>query len=319
MSNYQNYRFILKPYDGPNSRYKCPNCGKDHEFSPYIDRETGADVGPGVGRCNREDKCSYHYPPSLFFRDNPSQSSFYRSQNKIYVPSINAQKHCNVISPAILSGSWNCYDGNNFVIFLNRTFGAEMTESLLRRFMIGTSKHWTGATVFWQIDKSGNIRTGKVMLYDSTTGHRVKNDKLTIQWVHKLLKIDDFGLDQCLFGEHQLTSEPSDMPVAIVESEKTAVIASAHMPNYIWMATGGIGNLKAEKLQSLEGRNVLLWPDLGAYEKWAAKISDIQQQVNCNLLISNVLERNATEEERKSGLDIADYLVTAKEISQSNN
>lgn len=320
MSNYQNYRFTLKPYDGLKSRYKCPRCGQNHTFSPYIDNTTGSDVGLGVGRCDREVKCGYHYTPASFFRRNPSYTGFYIPQNKVHVPVKAARQRCDFISPDKVQQSLNCYDQNNLAGYLHSLFGAQVTDSLLKKFHTGTSNHWSGATVFWQIDKDNNVRTGKVMLYDSSTGHRVKANPPKIQWAHKLLKLEGYDLDQCLFGEHQLTQEPISKPIAIVESEKTAMIASAYMPTYIWMATGGICNLTAGKLSCLAGRDVLLWPDLGAYDKWTAKVKEIETDVNCKLLISDVLEANASAEDRDNGLDIADYLVGSKvTISPTTN
>ena len=44
----------------------------------------------------------------------------------------------------------------------------------------------------------------------------------------------DFNMVQCLFGEHLLRLHP-DKKVAVVESEKTAVICSALMPEYVWV------------------------------------------------------------------------------------
>lgn len=44
----------------------------------------------------------------------------------------------------------------------------------MRLYHIGTSKHWDQATIFWQIDTHNQIRTGKVILYNSKTNKRVK-------------------------------------------------------------------------------------------------------------------------------------------------
>jgi hypothetical protein len=49
--------------------------------------------------------------------------------------------------------------------------GASRTQELIAQFYIGTSKHWPGATIFWQIDHQGRIRTGKIMLYDPRGGN----------------------------------------------------------------------------------------------------------------------------------------------------
>ena len=42
------------------------------------------------------------------------------------------------------------------------------------------------------------------MLYDPTTGKRVKEPFNHISWVHKVIKQPEFELKQCLFGEHLL-------------------------------------------------------------------------------------------------------------------
>lgn len=52
----------------------------------------------------------------------------------------------------------------------------------------------------------------------------------------------DFHLKQCLFGEHRI--QASTGPICIVESEKTAIIASIYFPNATFVATGGLQNMQ---------------------------------------------------------------------------
>lgn len=86
------------------------------------------------------------------------------------------------------------------------------------RYRIGTSNHWPNATIFWQIDQQQKVHTGKIMLYDYHTGHRVKDPFNHIVWVHKSENTKNFHLKQCLFGLHLL--RPDTKIVAIVEAEK---------------------------------------------------------------------------------------------------
>jgi len=116
------------------------------------------------------------------------------------------------------------------------------------------------------------------------------------------MKIEPYHLQQCLFGEHLLTDQ--QRPVAIVESEKTAIVASGFIPEYVWLATAGKHNLNKDKLRSLQGHKVVLYPDLMAFDKWQ-KIADGLQHVT----ISDLLERRASEADRAAGLDLADYLL----------
>lgn len=86
------------------------------------------------------------------------------------------------------------------------------------RYRIGTSNHWPNATIFWQIDQQQKVHTGKIMLYDYHTDHRVKDPFNHIAWVHKSENTKNFHLKQCLFGLHLL--RPDTKIVAIVEAEK---------------------------------------------------------------------------------------------------
>ena len=144
------------------------------------------------------------------------------------------------------------------------------------------------------------------MLYSPATGKRVKEPFNHITWVHAALKMPEFELRQCLFGEHLLTLEPLK-PVAIVESEKTAVIASVYLPRFVWLAVGSLSNLNAEKCLVLKGRNIVLFPDLNGFDKWNSKAKELSHIAR--LVVSDLLERKASETERKQGLDLADYLI----------
>jgi hypothetical protein len=199
---------------------------------------------------------------------------------------------------------------STFCRWLSARFGADLAANAVKRYHIGASKHWDGANVFWQVDASGRILSGKVMQYDET-GHRVKVPTNRVTWVHSVIRLENFNLCQCFFGEHLLPDRPSET-VAIVESEKTAIVASLYLPNMVWMATGGKNGCKwkteASVTSILRGRKVVLFPDLGAFEDWqhfAQRLCDSGAQVAVN----GLLEKNATDTERANGLDLADYLL----------
>ena len=75
------YRYTLEKYRGIRSRYTCPQCGRKYVFTRYIDTETNQYIADDVGKCNRLDKCGYHYTPKQYFSDNswrePVRSVFY--------------------------------------------------------------------------------------------------------------------------------------------------------------------------------------------------------------------------------------------------
>ena len=298
------HRYILEPYKGMNTRYRCPCCQqKDKTFSLYIDTETGEHIHPSVGRCNRESNCGHHYTPKQYFQDN--NISF--DTPKAYMPrSVKPHpKSVSFIPVEVFKASLKAHETNHFVQFLINLFGVEVASQLVSRYFIATSKHWNGATVFWQIDTQGKVRTGKIMLYSPNTGKRVKNLALPVYWVHKALMQPEFELSQCFFGEHLLIDKTK--PVAIVESEKTAIIASCYLPKFIWLAVGGINNLKVDRCRILMGREVVLFPDVNAYKDWSNRAKELKPLFNVQ--VSDLLEKKASKEDRVNGLDIADYLI----------
>ena len=303
------HRYILEPYKGMNSRHICPECkNRDRSFALYIDTVTGQIVYSTVGRCNHESGCGYHCTPKQYFQvSNISFDTEKRPRHQSRkLPA--AKIEASYIMPEVAASTLAGYRSNNFVSFLIGLFGKEITSQLISDYFIGTSKHWSGSTIFWQIDTKGNIRAGKIMLYNATTGKRVKEPFNCITWVHKVIKQPDFNLKQCLFGEDLLID--MSKPVAIVESEKTAIIASVYLPRFIWLAVGSLNNLSVERCRILVGRKVVLFPDLNGFDKWKQKAKELSDRMpGTRFEVSEVLSQYANEADRISGLDLADYLI----------
>lgn len=204
------------------------------------------------------------------------------------------------------------YDINPLYRYFTKVAGKKEAGRLFHVYKVGTSRMWNGSTVFWQIDVRGNVRAGKIMGYDAETGHRIKEPFKQVNWVHSVRKVPDFHMKQCLFGEHLLSDTSATMsakPVAIVESEKTALVAALFIPDFVWLATGGMhGCFNSEAMQVLKEREVILFPDLKATDEWRQRLPMLEticRRVTC----SDLLEKMATDEQRSLGLDIADFLL----------
>ena len=66
------YRYQLERYRGRGTRYVCPQCRRKQSFTRYIDTHNNNEyISDNVGKCNRLDKCGYHYTPKQYFEDNP--------------------------------------------------------------------------------------------------------------------------------------------------------------------------------------------------------------------------------------------------------
>jgi len=300
------FRYILEPYKGLNSRVTCPACKKRNQFARYFDQETNEPLANIVGRCNREINCGYHYTPKEYFEaqkltePNKKTPSF-----TVKLPSKETKKKPSAGIPFIfLKKSRKAYDQNNFAKYLFDKIGKETAMQVLSLYHVGTSKHWFGATVFWQIDIFGKVRAGKIMLYNKETGHRIKEPYPHINWIHKLVKLKDYNLNQCLFGEHLLKVYPNK-PTAIVESEKTAILGAAYQPTFNWLAAGNLNNLSRERCQPLKGKTVFLFPDAGAFKIWNKKAQNLKDLAS--FIVSDLIEKHATPEQIKKGYDLGDY------------
>jgi hypothetical protein len=75
-----------------------------------------------------------------------------------------------------------------------------------------------------------------------------------------------------LFGLHRIT-EDYQKTIAIVESEKTAIVMSILLPHYIWLATGSKGNFKFEMLNLSKEKGCFV-SDKGEYSNWLDKPSN---------------------------------------------
>ncbi len=300
------YKYRLEKYSGRKSRFICPRCtDKDKTFTKYINTHTNQYISDVVGKCSREIKCGYHCSPSQYFSQSGLASVGYDSRKPWKRESKVRHSSFSVISSKVFTDSLVKGKANYFLDFLIERFGEENVNQAIDKYHIGASKKWKGATVFWQVDFEGMVRTGKIMLYDVNTGRRVKNNGAKVSWVHSELRLNNFELRQCFFGEHLLTDERK--VVAIVEAEKTAIVASLFWPQFIWIATGGIQNFKLENCKHLSGRDVVVFPDLGGYETWSQKMNSFS--TIANFKISRFLEQHASIEERDDGWDLADYLL----------
>jgi len=296
--------FGFEPYKGGKGKSMCPQCQKKGVFTKYIYLENGETINDIVGRCDRESKCGYNLHPTQYFKDNginyAPDPSFKYVEPPIPPPSTIDRRH--------VRDSLRNYKNNNLFKYISSISNERIASSIFKKYHVGRSDIWGNSAIFWQVDIKGNVRTGKVMSYDAKTGKRSKDltedGKKKICFMNKLLKLENFHLQQCLFGEHLLAS--TDKKIGIVESEKTALICSIYFPTIEWLATGGLNHIIQRKMTVLRGLDVLWFPDLGAIDTWEPKISLIKG-LNTSRIVTK-FEELATDSQIAEGLDLEDFL-----------
>ncbi len=284
--------------DPSSKKFVCPKCEK-RRFVRMVD-EFGSYISAEFGRCDRSNSCGYYKYPQKSESNvklDLTLPNVVELRKKEGPPSAIEEKH--------VKQSLKEYDINSFYLFLSHLFSASQINEVFALYKVGTSKKWNGATVFWQISIDNQVRTAKVIKYDPITGKRIKQPIPLMTWAHKLLKLKDFNLKQVLFGEHLLNQFPIKT-VCIVESEKTAIIMAIKHQKYLWLATGGKSEFKADKLKVLVGRNVVVFPDTDFHYDWLDKSESISKQINLNLVVSSFLLNCTIAIDQKKGYDLAD-------------
>ena len=218
---------------------------------------------------------------------------------------------------------------------------AEQMARAARRYRLGVNRY--GAVIYWQIGPTGQVFDGKIMYYRADC-HRDKQRKTT--WVSAVMKAyyeypGELPTVHGLFGAHLIKTtdyadytdntesidkadgkgttdyaDYTDLAVAVVESEKTAVIMSELYRDYLWVAAGGLYELTPEKLFVLRGRKVILFPDTDpegeAFKRWYGVARKAEWLLGQKIFVSPILEQHATVEQKLRKIDILDYYFSLR-------
>jgi len=170
-------------------------------------------------------------------------------------------------------------DGPHYLSIYLKSIWGSIASSHLAPLIRGDAK---GNTIFVHTNQDGEVTGTKTMWYDPETGKRVKpgipialdgglvdfpavygyftggpqDDDTSPRlwnWTTKAR-----GFRPGLWG---LSTVPEDAPIYLVESEKSALIASLHWPEKHFVATGGATSLTAQKLRDLKGHKVTIVMD----------------------------------------------------------
>jgi len=218
------------------------------------------------------------------------------------------------------------------IYYCYSVFGIKATNQAFRTYRVRVTKRYRKdgrlGVVYVYYDHRGCIRQIKEMGYNGATGRRLKEGEpcevyngksryyeqrpegnKVIQLGHWL--VPNYQSKPCFYGGH-LIADSTDKPIAIVESEKTAIICSICLPRYTWLATGGIYGCpwdSPESYEILRGRKIIVFPDLNATVAWQLK-ADVMRSDGMDVEVYNLEAQNfVTVEDMNAGLDIGDYMI----------
>ena len=182
----------------------------------------------------------------------------------------------------------------------NGWLSEEQMRHAVERYRLGKSK--SGKTIYWMIDEMNQVRDGH----------------LGDTWVSSLLKAREPKLLQswhpghCLFGLHLLTVV-ENKPICVVESEASAVVLSELFPESIWMAYAYPANMTVDLLEPLQSCIVTIYPQTDPNMEIYLSFLDFADTVrrvypSMDISVENILEENATEEQKQRNIDLVDFL-----------
>ncbi|WP_372744432.1 DUF6371 domain-containing protein [Lutibacter sp.] len=262
----QKYEFSNKR----NLNLITPCCNKSNKNGKFVNYKELPEV---YGYCHSCGKANL--PPNLY-KDEKGNEYIWNDLNNCFEPIVShsyyknvLQSHYNSVIQCDTRGA-NCKKAikyiqkelvlqflnykpeNNLLQYLRNTYNEKKVDFIKKLYYIGTSKD--GGTVFWSINKKGLVQKAKVSYY--------KKDGKRTNYFKVPYKKED-GYYNCLFGEHLIDlPENKNKSIILVESEKTAIVCSLHLPEFIWLAYGGINGLTNNKIEILVGRKVILAPDI---------------------------------------------------------
>jgi hypothetical protein len=325
----------------------CPYCGAKKHWQRYLDTETGEVLPEQHGRCDNEGKCGEWVTP----KDTGYAKMIWEHEqgNRLEFPNNWKPQRKRVIlrpTPEPVFFDFETfkqtlepkhYDKNMFIqnLLYRVQFPFEVAEvtKVIKLYRLGAvaSGYRAGANTFPFIDINGNVRAIQVKQFDEQNhskgtpiplnriieGYHRKNNKPLPVWLEAYNKNE--STFSCLFGEHLLSKYPNN-PVALVEAPKTAVYGTLYFglpetpESLIWLAVYNKSSFSFDKLKVLQGRDVLVFPDLSkdgsTFKEWETKAKEFEKRLpGTRFIFSDLLEKLAPEGDKIEGYDLADYLI----------
>jgi hypothetical protein len=252
----------LKFENKRNRKLTTPCCHKTNDDGKFV---TYKGYPHQYGYCH---SCGVTNLPPTIYRNDKGEEFQWNTETDSFEPSVLQLSHkavlqsCNTnklnsvtkiktVNFQLVNKFHEYSKENNLLQYLRTTYSSKDVDAVKNRYYIGTNnKLWT---VFWLINKNGNAKKAKVVYY-TTDGKRTKYFKVPFK--------NEDGYYSCLFGEHLLNDNTK--PIILVESEKTALVASMVFLNYTWLAYGGMNGLTNDKIKVLAGETIIIIPDISS-------------------------------------------------------
>lgn len=172
------------------------------------------------------------------------------------------------------------------------------------RYLLGKSR--CGKTIYWMIDRDDRCLDGHI-----GNGSYTADTWVSTLLINRFPKHFQFPpIRHCLFGLHLLQEKGEK--VAIVESERSAVILSELFPDFTWLASVYPMNLSPDNLEPLQGHEVTLFPrtdtTMTTYLSWQDTADLARRRCHLDITVDDTLEKHASDGQKERGFDLLDFI-----------
>ncbi|MBK7186171.1 MAG: toprim domain-containing protein [Ignavibacteria bacterium] len=145
---------------------------------------------------------------------------------------------------------------NRLPTFFREIIQSTYVPDILSAFNVGISHH--GATQFWIVDAYGRICNTQEVFYSGLSRNTDRPLRYKFRTGDGYAVSAFFGSEQLQPGYYSWTQRAFDpfAMIVVVESPKSAMLASILYPSVIWLAACGASGITPTKAHSLRGREV---------------------------------------------------------------
>lgn len=263
----------------------CPNCGSKNAYRKYKsadEAELYTADGQLCGLCDRANNCGHHIKPDG--TTNPNAKKIEPTPDVIYLE-IPERKQAEL--KLVLN---DC--SSNFHRYA-QSIGIPFSH--LKSWGVGTEGDKTAFIFIDQAHRPINVKYFKYL----TNGGRDKNFN-AYSLKGRVEGKQEYRYRVCLYGEH-LERIDKNRYIILVESEKTAVIASHFYPDFYWLSCASGDGLTDQKAAVLKGYKVVWLCDADKKGRENASLMTLKRQKIRHKIVDLFPERN-------DGYDIADAI-----------
>lgn len=287
----------------PHGRYKCYGCGKYGSSAiDWLMERDGLTFRDAVRTLAKDAGINFPYDAPDF---KPEEHESRKERKPIPEPTSEYLPMKRVEASARIA------EQSNLFKYLVGRYPSRR-EDIIRVFWeyrVGCSKGKVlngcdACSTFPLLDIDGNCRRIKVIPYPIDSHHRIKSESRK----GDVWQLSGKNVKHTFFGSHLLRQYP-DKPLAIVESEKTAIVGQIFFPQFLWLATGGKSNLMVQYARHIKGRVLNLFPDVDGLvddekgESWIKRFEQLKAAGH-NVLMADTLMRQCNENSREDVCDI---------------